>query len=171
MPGETAPTLTPWEQMDQRCTEIIRLISENIGSANVKKFHRPITATAPDPTTFPAIFVQPRSWDPKLTTTAKYELTGKVIIYCYASGNDAERVGQDVIDMVGQLDKLFSNNALDDRLLATFTNKYFVNPGFWIHSRFGPGDISEVLPFQRENGEVLLCAARIPFEFLDVLIH
>lgn len=171
MPGLTDTPLTSFEQFDKRCTEIIRLIQAYVGSVNVKKFHRPITAAQPDPTTFPAIFVQPRSWDPKLTTTAKYELTGKVVIYCYASGNDAERVGQDVMDMLAKLDKLFSNNALDDRLLATWTNQYFINPGFWIHSRFGPVDVSEVLPFQRENGEVLICAARIPFEFLDVLIH
>lgn len=171
MPGVTAGSLTPFEQYDKRLTEIIRLLQAYIGSANVKKFHRPITLASPDPTTYPAIFVQPRSWDPQLTTTAKYEFTGKAILYCYATGNDSERVGQDVLDMVALIDKLFSNNALDDRLTAGFTNQYFVNPGFWIHSRLGPIDISEVLPFQRDNGETLLCAARIPFEFLDVLIH
>jgi hypothetical protein len=153
--------------------EAIRdLLKERISAGQVELYHRPISqGPTPKPTAFPAIFVQPVNWSEDLNTTAKYDFWGEVMVYVYVGGNDPAAAGQDLQRVLAILGKLFSDNALNDRVTAAPTFKYFVYPGFWIESRFGPVIFSPALPFGREQSNRYLMAARATFRFHEVLIH
>jgi len=167
-------SITHRNLFDERVEAIMTLLTGRdslLSFAEVKKYHRPISWQAPIPTKFPACFVSPERWEPDLQTNGKYEFWGQVGLYVYHDGNDPDAVGEEASNTVSLLDKMFSNNALDDLNTAGGSRKFFVNPGFWIMSRFGPVTISPILSYQREAGERFLAAAKCTFRFFDVLIH
>lgn len=179
MPPGVVSTNFTFSQLYRKKVETIRsLIRERVNVAQVDLYHRPITAAQPKPTKFPAIFVQPNTWTPTHVSTAKYDFWGEVLLYCYAGTGDPASAGQSAEQMIDALDKLFSNNALDDRLSAAPSRKYLVyippapnQAAGWIESTFGPVTYSSILTFQRERSTVFLAAARATFRFRDVVVH
>jgi hypothetical protein len=148
-----------------------KLIEDRLSFQQVLLFHRPISLSAPKATKFPCCFVQPERWEPSLATNVKYEFWAELGLYVYHVGNDPSAVGQEVEITVSKLDKLFSNNALDDRTTATPTYQFFQYPGFWLMSRFGPVTVSPVLSYMRDNTERYLVGAKASLRVFDALIH
>lgn len=153
----------------KRTVEIMRLLQAHIAYATMKMFHRPIGPANAGTYKFPACFVQPRGWRPEKTATGKYDYSGHVVIYTYHEGNAPERAGEDMLEAVGLIDKLFSDNAKDDLLTATPSHNYLSNVPFWIESELGEAAESEAFEFQRSTASFWLVAARIPFRYHDVL--
>ncbi len=162
-------SLTNDERQNKRIQEIMRLLTAHIKYAAVKKFHRPITPAIAAETEFPACFVQPKGWRPEKTGTGKYDYYGSAVIYTYHAGGSPERAGEEMIEAVGLIDKLFSDNARDDLTGGSATHNYLVNVPFWIESELGEAAESEALLFQKDNASLWLCAARFPFRYHDVL--
>jgi len=164
--------LTAQDLYDIKVNEIERLIKVTISAAQVEQFHRPITLQGPKPTKFPAIFVQPDDWQEDLNTSVKYDFWGSVILYAYAGGNQPAATGQECKKLVSMLAKLFSNNAMGDRLQGMeSTKKYLVHTPFWIESRFGPVKYSGAVGYQLNRSQSWAVGARINFKFFDVLTH
>jgi hypothetical protein len=169
----TTTNLTSVAQLYRVRLEAIRdLVRERLSSAQVDLYHRPISlGPTPKPTKFPAIFIQPSSWQEELNTNMKYDFWGEVTLYFYATGNDPAAVGQEVEQGMAILGKLFSENALNDRQAPVPSFKYFVYPSYWIESRFGPVTFSTALPYGRDQSARYLGAARATLRFHEVLIH
>lgn len=155
-----------------RLQEIKRLIVTYAGFADVRLFHRAVSLQTTDQVKFPCCFVHPEVWDPKLVSNAKYDLRGTVGLHLYITGNDAEAVGEETLRAVSVLDKLFSNNALDDRNTASPTNSFLYNAGFWVESEFGPVAIAPILSSATtENDQGFMGGAKCGFKFHDVVFE
>ena len=154
-----------------RIEDIQNLMREKISAGQIDMYHRPISAQGMKPTKFPAIMVQPVTWAEELETSAKFDFWGEVAIYVYCQGNEPAAAGQELEKTMAIIGKLFSDNALNDRLSGTPSHKFYVNPGFWIESRFGPVLYSSILTYQRDKSSTFLAAAKAAFRFHDVLLH
>ena len=154
-----------------RCDAIRDLIKERISVAEIELGLRPISAgPAPKATKFPCVFIEAEDWPEALNTNIKYDYWGTVMLYCAVTGNNIETVKRDSLEFLGALAKLFSNNALDDRLTPTPSFKYFVYAGNWVESEFH-GKSLPVIPFARERPGTYLGRVIVSFRFHDVLVH
>lgn len=80
--------------------------------------------------TYPCIFVQPSNYDPELVMLGKYQIILPFTLYWYVIDNISADIVAYAADIGHNLEKLFSNNALND--LATTGSKKFVSyEPFW----------------------------------------
>lgn len=166
---ELSSDLTDANLQNLRIVEIMRLLKDHIGFTTMKKGHYPIGEAEAKALKFPACFVQPASWRPEKVGTGKYSYHGSAVIYAYHAENDPERACEQMMQAVGLIDKLFSDNAKDDLLTATPSHNYLANIPFWIESELGEASESAALPFQGDSETMWLVAARFPFKYHDVL--
>lgn len=171
MPAGATTSLTVSDFYRIRVEKIAALLKEFVSAATIDLYHRPISLGQPKPTKFPAIMVQPVSWAEELETSAKFDFWGEVGIFVYCKGNEPAAAGQELEKTMAILGRLFSDNAKGDRLTSTPTHQYYVTPGFWIESRFGPVQYSSILTMAREREATFIAAAKAQFRFHDVLIH
>lgn len=155
------------DQNNEKVNEIIRLIGQHCKFGDLRKFHRPITIATQ---VFPACFVQPRDFDPTLEAEGLESQWGQVTLYLYHAGNAADRVGEDVMATAAVLTKLFSRNALNDMETSAPTAKYFVNPTFWVESKFGPVTYGEIVGIQKDSEQIFVAASRITFRYHDMVL-
>lgn len=150
-----------------RCDAIRDLIRERISVGEVELGLRPLGSPK---TKYPCVFIEAEDWPEGLNTNIKYDYWGTVMLYCAVAGNNIETVKRDSLEFMGALAKLFSNNALDDRLTPTPSFRYFVYNNNWIESEFR-GKSLPVIPFARERPGTYLGRVIISFRFHDVLVH
>jgi hypothetical protein len=154
-----------------RCDAIRDLIKERVSLGQVEIGLRPLSAgPAPKATKFPCVFVEAEDWPEELNTNIKYDYWGTVYLYCAVQGNSIETVKRDSLEFLGALAKLFSNNALDDRLTPTPSFRYYAYAGNWIESRFR-GKSLPVIPWQKDRSGSYLGRVIATFRFHDVLVH
>jgi hypothetical protein len=170
-PVQTTLTSVP-EFMEDRLTEIVRLIELYVPGLNVFKYTLPI-GSEPGATTFqfPAAVVEPLNADEQLNTNAKYDIWQTVVIYIFVAGNNRGSMARQLLWANACLSKLFSNNALNDRTGANPSNNYLVNNNFWYDSKYGPTVFSPYMQYGRTTDEALAKGARAEFRFLDTLVH
>jgi len=164
--------LTVVEFFDIRVKELKRLITQYIGVSSIYEWHRPIGLQAPWAVNFPCIQIQPQRWEPSLETNAKFDFWGQVILYVYCTNQQPEGAGTQCMNFASTLEKMLSNNALDDLQTAGRTNRYYVHDGFWIESNLSAMEFSPPIHLGRdEGGERFAVGGRAVFRFHDVLIH
>lgn len=155
------------DQNNEKVNEIIRLIGAHCKFPILAKFHRPITK---DSTVFPICYVQPRNFDPTLEAEGIEGQWGEVMIYVYHGANAPDRVGEDLLATMAILRKLFSRNALNDMETAAPTAKYFVNPLFWVESKFGPVQYTEIGGIQKDSETTFVVQGRATFRYHDLVL-
>lgn len=154
-----------------RCDAIVALLKERTSIKDVDLGVRPLSlGPTPSKVDMPSIFVQPDEWPEDLNTNVKYDYWGTVYLFCAVTGQSYAAATRAQLELLAVLGKLFSNNALNDRITGTPSNKYYVYPGNWIESRF-KGQILRVIPWQKERSSLYLGRVICTFRFHDVLVH
>ncbi len=86
---------------------------------------------------FPAVYVQPLNQMPDLATTGKYHLRLAYAIFWYVFDNNAQDATILSTDIMENLIKLFSNNALNDLALsAPPSHNFRAYEPFWTDSNW-----------------------------------
>ena len=152
----------------QKERAIEALLVQNFPDFQIYRGHRPI---AREDVSFPCFMIEPTSAKQEMDTTDVTAVSYVYDIFFYIK--DGGRDG--LVDLQGAtmeaLQKLFSNNALNDMQLPAKSNKYKRYDGFWIDSEMRALQKSPTFKFDGADGEKFCRAGRLTLEVFDRLIR
>lgn len=143
-----------------RWNALCELIRSNISVGEVVRGLRSINVQDK----YPCVMVH-NDWKlPELNTIGKYDKRATFVIYVVTQGNSGEEAESDCVDIAEMVEKLLSNNALNDLAGAAPSFKYLNYPSYWNESKVGQMKVAPPIPVQRDAGSFWIVTTRIPFE-------
>lgn len=133
-PGQTSGVINDVDSLTQVLIDLFRQYIP--GLPPIRGLHN-LGVSDQDCAPIPCIMVQPEDVTPSMKTTARFEKWYQFHIVWVIGGETPEEVAVLVTDGGALMQKLFSNNALNDRSASLPSNKYCGYPPYWIFSEMG----------------------------------
>jgi len=149
-PGQSAGQVI--NDVDTQVETLIALVQQCIPGLPPLKGLRSFAIEEQDRAPIPCCMIQPVNVTPSMVTTARFQ-RWQTFDFWYAVGADTvEDVAVLVTDGGALFQKLFSNNALNDRSSNPPSNKYASNGTSWIFSEMSAVNFSPALLSGRTPG-------------------
>lgn len=138
--------------VDTLTEALMSLVNTYIPGLPALKGIRSFAVEENDRAPIPCCMIQPAKVTPAMVTTARFEKWYQFDLWFAVGGNTVEDVAVLSTDAGALFQKLFSNNALNDRNGPTPSNKYATNGTLWVFSKMDTIDFSPALLSGRDPG-------------------
>jgi hypothetical protein len=135
----------------------------------IPTIHKGIRPIASENVNIPCVMIQPKNVEAKMVTTVKFQKWYVYEFWFLAGGDTVDDTTQKTTDIGEIFQKLFSNNALNDRT-TTATNQFKTYTTNWVDSEMSQIEYGIAFLLGRPNGPKYAALGRFEIKIQTVLL-